>query len=90
MRLTAFFISRTFIVLFAFFLSNTAYGQYTKWQKNISNNNIKFERVRFIIHETDTTYTEGVLAQKTIIDGKEYNKNTELFFDETGIVISAR
>ena len=68
-------LSFSFIVVIVFFLSHTAYGQYTKWQKDVSCHNIKFEKVRFIIHETDTTYAEGVLAQKTTIDGYPCHKN---------------
>jgi len=63
------------MVLVIFFFSHTAYGQYTKWQKDISYHNIKFEKVRFIIHETDTTYIEGILAHKTTIDGYPCHKN---------------
>ncbi|MEN8125553.1 MAG: hypothetical protein ABFR32_10525 [Bacteroidota bacterium] len=62
-----------FIVTFLFF-SNTAYSQYTKWETDVTYNDIEFKKIRFKIQETDTTYAEGILKQNTIVEGYPCHK----------------
>ncbi len=58
-----------FIPVVTFFLSHKSYGQYTKWQKDVSYQGIEFKKIRFRVEKADTTYSVGILAEKTIIDG---------------------
>ena len=67
-------ISLSFILLLIISTSCTVKGQYTKWEKNVKYHNIEFKKVRFIIKDTDTTYIEGYLSRKTIIDGYPCHK----------------
>ncbi|MCB2220622.1 MAG: hypothetical protein KQI35_09520 [Bacteroidetes bacterium] len=68
-------ISRFSICGIIFFISVSIQGQYTNWEKDVEYNNIKFDKIRFIIKEKDTTYIEGYLSQKTTINGYPCYKN---------------
>ncbi|NNK83353.1 MAG: hypothetical protein HKO92_09530 [Flavobacteriaceae bacterium] len=62
----------SFIILFL--ISFSVEAQYTKWEKDVTYNNIEFDKIRFIVKEKDTTYIEGYLSKKTIIDGYPCHK----------------
>ncbi len=54
--------------LFIFTLINNVYSQYTKWEKNVTYNEINFKKVRFLIETSDTLIVQGVLSGETTIN----------------------
>jgi hypothetical protein len=61
--------ANVFLFLLLLLISTKTSGQYTKWEKDIEVNNVAFNKIRFIIKDGDTTYSEGYLKSKTIIEG---------------------
>jgi hypothetical protein len=56
-------------------LTSSCSGQYTKWEKNITINNIEFKKIRYGLNESDTTVIIGFLKQSTFIDGYRCKAN---------------
>jgi hypothetical protein len=57
----------SFFVLF--FISFNTFSQYTEWEKSVNYNNISFKRIRFLINDSDTIVTQGVLSKDDIVNG---------------------
>ena len=62
-------IGKILSVTVIFFLSVSCNFQYTKWDRNVSNEKMNFSRVRYSIQETDTTSIIGYLKNNTVING---------------------
>mgnify|MGYP007069212468 CR=1 FL=1 len=71
-------IIRISLISLFFILSNTVLGQYGKWKKDITYQGIEFEKIRFREDGRESLYAEGVLKQKTIIEGYPCHKKVTL------------
>jgi len=70
------------LLLFYFFtLVNTAWGQYSKWEKNANYHGIEFKKIRYRKDGKESLFVNGILKQKTVIDGYPCHKNVTLTKD---------
>ncbi|MBT7994307.1 MAG: hypothetical protein HN691_05480 [Bacteroidetes bacterium] len=70
--------SNKFLYLFIISIlisSSNSFGQNDHWEKNVTYNNIKFKKVRFLIENSDTLQISGILKNNTVIDGIPCKKN---------------
>ncbi len=71
-------ITYSILVAIVFFVSQTTFAQYSKWEKDVSYFGIEFKKIRFRIEDTDTMYVEGFLKQQTIINDYACHKRVLL------------
>ena len=58
-----------FLILFVLcIVSSNVFGQYTKWEKDITYNNIEFKKLRFRNDGNESVFANGILKQKTVIE----------------------
>lgn len=67
------------ILIISFFsFSHTAFSQYSKWENDVNYKGIEFEKLRYRDDGSESLYANGVLKQKTIIEGYPCHKNLTL------------
>lgn len=66
------------LVILLFSVSQVTLAQYTKWEKDGNYKGIEFEKLRYRDDGRESLYANGVLKQKTTIDGYPCHKNITL------------
>jgi len=62
-------------------LTNIAFSQYSKWEKDVTYHGVKFKKIRFWEGGNESIYANGIIKQKTIIDGYPCHKKITLTKD---------
>lgn len=78
-----YFLAHKYVLtIFLIFTANITFGQYTKWKKDTIFNNIEFKKLQFRDDGNESHFANGILKQKTLIEG--YPCHKKVFLSKEG------